>query len=1048
MIRFLWILTVLFFLSTETVAHAQTDEIRFDRDIRPLLSNNCFHCHGPDDENREAELRLDIEEEAKSSAIVPGKPNESELYARLISDDPDLKMPPANSNKELTPEQIKLFKKWIEQGAKWKKHWSFTAPKQSPLPKVKANHWARNSIDYFILHRLEKEKLKPAKEADRRTLIRRLSFDLTGLPPKLDEVNAFVNDKSANAYEKLIDRLLKSPRYGERMAVNWLDAARYGDTSVYHADGFREMWAWRDRVVDSYNENLPFNQFSIEQLAGDMLPAPTIKQQIAAGFNRNNGTTDEGGLIPEEYRVEYAVDRVKTTATVWMGLTMECCQCHEHKYDPISQEDYYRFFAFFNVSADEGKQSRERNSSPLVKIADPEKEKQLPGVQSQLAELDTKKKIHSKSVDVALEKWILQSEKQIRKQKPVPKDISLHFPLNEGKDKSVVNSAHPEQKGEVRGKVDWVKARFGQGLKLDEKAYVHLGDVANYERTDSFSYGGWVWVDPKASGALLARMDDGNKNRGYDILINGDGKISVHLINEWPKNAIKVTTKKGIKPHQWNHIFAVYDGSSKAKGVQVYVNGVLWKCDTEKDGLTKSIKTDKSLRIGSRNPGSRLKGQVDDIQVYSRNLNHEEVQAIAEKHPLDSVLAIESKKRTDNQKKHIREFYLENEDAGYQELAKKYNALKSKEEELLKPLTTVMIMSDQKKPRDTFVLARGSYDSPTEKKVQPGTPPVLPPMTKGFPANRLGMAQWLFQDNHPLTARVAVNRYWQMLFGAGFVSTPEDFGSQGEFPTHPELLDWLAVDFRKSGWDVKKMIKQIVMSATYRQSSQISKELFEIDPENKLLARGARFRLQSEFIRDNALALGNLLVNKKGGPGVKTYQPPGLWKEVGLGGKPLFVQDHGEKLYRRSLYTYWKRSAPPPNMQIFDAPTREKCSVRRPRTNTPLQALVVLNDVQFVEASRNFAQRIISDGGKNKKDRAIYAFELATSRKPTKFELNVILEVLEHAQKRYLNDPKAAKKLISIGESQGTVKLDAAEHATWTVVANMILNLDETLTRE
>jgi hypothetical protein len=1048
MIRSLSFVAVLSCLLANGAVLVHSDEVRFDRDIRPLLSDNCFHCHGPAEAQREADLRLDIEDEAKASTIVPGSPTDSELYSRLISDDPDTKMPPLDSNKQLTDAQIDLFKRWIEQGAKWSKHWSFEAPVQASLPEVAQKDWLRNAIDHFVLHRLEQEGLQPAAAADRRTLIRRLSFDLTGLTPTLEEVQAFVDDNSANAYDNLVDRLLSSPHYGERMAVMWLDAARYGDTSVYHADGFRDMWGWRDRVVEAYNENQSFDQFSIEQLAGDLLPDAAVKQQVAAGFNRNNGTTDEGGLIAEEYRVEYAVDRVKTTATVWMGLTLECTQCHEHKYDPFTQEDYYRFFAFFNRSADGGEQSRNGNSGPMVKVLDPEKQIQLPEVHAQLAEYEKKMGEYSSSPNSTYKPWVVEAEKRASEQQQLPDEVIHHFPFQEGKGKKVSDSVNPEQNGEIDGNAIWVEGRYDKAIKLDGNTAIRLGRIADFERTDSFSYGGWVWPGSKRTGAFMARVNESEENRGYDLQVGGDRNIQAHIIHDWPENAIRVSTKKTLPIYEWNHVFATYDGSSKATGIKIYVNGELWETDIVRDNLTESIRNSTSLRVGSRDPGTHFVGKADEIRVYARCLTDSEVHALASQDPLQPIFAVKAAERTDEQMQQLRQYFLENEDPQYRLLAKEHHRLKAKEDHLSVPLTTVMIMRDQEKPRDTFVLARGAYDSPTEQKVQPGTPPVFPPMAEGSPSNRLGMARWLFQDDHPLTARVAINRYWQMLFGVGFVATPEDFGSQGEFPSHPELLDWLAVDFRQSGWDVKGMLKQIVMSATYRQSSHVSPELSRRDPQNRFLAHGARFRLQSEFIRDNILALSGLLVDDMGGPGVKPYQPPGLWKEVGLGGKPGFVQDHDENLYKRSLYTYWKRSAPPPNMQLFDAPTREKCAVRRPRTNTPLQALVLLNDVQFVEAARCFAQRILKDGGESETERATYAFELATARKPETAELNVLLEVLHQAQDRYREDQNAAAELIATGESSWDEELDTSEHAAWTIVANVICNLDETVTRE
>lgn len=685
---------------------------------------------------------------------------------------------------------------------------------------------------------------------------------------------------------------------------------------------------------------------------------------------------------------------------------------------------------------------------PFINILDPEKERQLPAVRARLTEIQKKMDARAASAETAFHKWIADTEQQLKNPLPLPNNALLHFPLQAGKGNKISDTVDPKRTGEIKGKAQWIKARGNQGLKLDGNTYIDLGNVANFERTDSFSYGAWVWGASKTAGAVLARIDDGSKHRGYDLYIGGDGKTAAHIIHEWPTNAVKVISQKSLLPYEWNHVFVTYDGSSKATGVKIYVNGELWPTTVETDALTKSIRTQKSLRIGSRDPGSRFNGKVDEIRMYARALSAAEVQAIAKQNPLDSILAVERNKRSNEQQQQLRNYYLEHVDAEYRTLTRKHQSLKAAEADLLKPVTTVMIMRDQTKPRDTFMLARGAYNAPTEHKVQPGTPLIFPPMAKGLPANRLGMARWLFQDNHPLTARVAVNRYWQMLFGTGFVATPEDFGSQGEFPSHVELLDWLAVDFRNSGWNVKRMLKQIVMSATYRQSSKVSAESARRDPTNRLLARGARFRLQSEFIRDNVLALSGLMVNKMGGPGVKPYQPPGLWKEVGLGGKPVFVQDRGENLYRRSIYTYWKRSAPPPNMQLFDAPTREKCTVRRPRTNTPLQALVLLNDVQFVEAARSLAERILKEAPNTDKNRATFAFESATARKPSKGELNVLIDLLQHAKTRYQSDVEAARKLIGTGESPRDEKLDPKDHAAWTVVASTILNLDEVLTRE
>ena len=1032
-----------------------TQSVRFGRDIRPILSDKCFHCHGPDEGNRKADLRLDLEGSAKENAIVAGKSDESDLVRRVLSTDPEEMMPPPAAKKPLKPEEIDLLKRWVEQGAEWTDHWAFLPPTRSALPDVVASlrdtdsssgATLRNAIDHFVVAKLLREGLLPNPEADRHTLIRRVTFDLTGLPPAPAEVDAFVADQSENAFEKVVDRLLKSPHYGERMALMWLDAARYGDTSVFHADGPRDMWGWRDLVVRSYNDNKPFDQFSIEQLAGDLLAEAKPEQIAASAFNRNNGTTDEGGAIAEEYRVEYAVDRVKTTATVWLGLTMECGQCHDHKYDPISQRDYYRFYSFFNVSADAGMQSRSGNAQPTVSVPDFEKQQQLPAVRQQLAATEAALKAHAQAADPAFVKWTAEKEAALRDDKHdiLPTDALLHFSLDEGKGNAPADTIDSKRKGTINGKVEWTTAQFNQGLKLDGNTFVDLGDLGDFERTDKFSYGGWVRPDNNPTGAVLARMDANSKHRGYDMLLSG-GFVEVHIVNTWPSNAIKVRTKKPIAAAKWQHVFATYDGSSKAAGVHIYVNGISQEWDIQQDGLNDTIRTQKTLLIGSRHPGARYKGTIDDLRMYGRQLRQTEVQALAGSNPITPILLLAADERKPDQVAQLRNYYLNNADARYQELRKQRDGLKSEEVTLLKPLTTVMVMKDA--VRDTFILNRGAYQSPTDQKVTQGTPAILPPMAADAPRNRLGLARWLFQPDHPLTARVAVNRYWQLLFGRGLVATPEDFGSQGEYPSHPDLLDWLAVDFRESDWDVKRMIKQIVMSATYRRGARVSPELYSRDADNRLLARGPRFRLQGEFVRDNALIISGLLNKKMGGPGVKPYQPAGLWTEVGLSGNPKFVQDHGEKLYRRSLYTYWKRSAPPPTMQIFDAPTREKCTIRRARTNTPLQALVTLNDVQFVEAARNLAQRMMLEGGESPGQRVAFAYRLATAREPSGSESQALLDLFNTARDIYSHEQEAAKKLLSFGESKRDESLDAAEHAAWTIIASSILNLDETLTR-
>lgn len=723
-------------------AFGWTQDVDFNREVRPILSDKCYHCHGPDQQNRKAGLRLDTPEGA--AKVVKGESvDATKLYKRITHANPEKRMPPpdANFNKVLTAKEINILRQWLTGGAKYARHWAFEKPLQAKLPDVADPEWQR-PIDRFIAARLQKAGLKPNPRADRATLLRRVTLDLTGLPPTPQEIEAFLKDRSADAYEKVVDRLLQSPRYGERMALFWMDLARYGDSSVYHADGNRDMWGWRDGVIRSFNENQPFDQFTIEQLAGDLIPNATVAQKVASGFNRNHATTDEGGVIPEEFRVDYVVDRVKTVSNTWLALSMECSQCHDHKYDPLSQREYYQFYAFFNSTKDGGMQTRKGNAAPVVNLPD------------------------------------------------------LNAP-----------------------------------------------------------------------------------------------------------------------------------------------------------------------------PGAK---------------------------------------------------------AG---------------------TTSVMVMEDLPKMRPTYILNRGQYDQPLKDKlVQPGVPAILPALPKDAPVNRLGLARWLVQPDHPLTARVAVNRFWQLLFGEGLVRTSEDFGLQGEMPSHAELLDWLAVDFAKNGWDVKRALKQIVMSSTYCQESRLTATVREADPQNRLLAHAPRLRLQAEFIRDNFLFVSGLMVEKIGGKSVKPYQPKGLWTELSMGG-PDWVADKGENLYRRSMYTYWKRSVPHPSMMTFDAPTREKCSGYRARTNTPLQALVTLNDPQFVEAARVFAQRIVKQGGTGPSERIQFAYMHALGRPASEKEVGLIEKLLVSQRGRFDADPKKADALLKVGESPRDPLIPAVEHAAWTVVASTIMNLDEFLVK-
>lgn len=1027
--------------------------IDFARDIRPILSENCFHCHGPDAEHRKADLRLDLKDHAFAEKdglkmIVPGNLKDSEVWYRIITEDKGDLMPPPKSHKTLTAEQKDLIRDWIASGADWSEHWSFVPPQ-----KVAAGE-SKSPIDQFIHKRLEAKGMSPSPQADPVTLARRLHLDLTGLPPTPERMREFLAAFKSNpdaAYESLVEELLTSPHFGERMALMWLDAARYGDTSVMHADGPRTMWPWRDWVVDAYNDNKPFDLFSIEQLAGDLIPNATVAQQIASGFNRNHATSDEGGAIPEELRVSYVVDRVQTTANVWMGLTMECAQCHDHKYDPISQKEYYEFYAFFNNHVDPGMQTRRGNEAPFVEVKDPAYEAEFAAAE---AKVETTRAALAKGRDAsqdAFQKWAAtQKADPTNATDGLVEGLAHWFPLDEKEGDELVDHAGALHANKLDGRrLFFNRDKTTKALRLDGKSEFTTGHPMELEQDQPFSFTTWVRLEG-GGGAVMSCMDPEDKLRGFDLWIQGE-TVGTHIIHSWPANAIKVVTKAKLEQEKWHHVAISYDGSSKAEGVSIWIDGVRSETEISNNSLDgKSIVSKAPFTIGSRYKGGKFKGSVSDLRIYHTALTDDQI-PLVQANPLPGILATTPDQRTEAQNDLLYSHYLVSADAGYQKLAKNYASSAVAALKMAQTPTTSMIMADnpQNKMRATYMLNRGAYDQPMkDKEVTAAVPAIFPPLGEDEPHNRLGLAHWLFRDDHPLTARVAVNQLWQVFFGYGLVHTPGDFGAQGSFPTHPELLDWLSVDFREHGWNVKRLIRQMVTSEAYRQSSVATDQLLAQDPDNLWLARANRFRLQAEFIRDTALYTSGLLEAEMGGEGVKPYQPPGLWAEVGLGGNPKFVQDKGEKLYRRSLYTYWKRSAPPPSMLIFDAPTRETCTMQRPRTNTPLQALVTMNDVQFVEASKFLAQRMMTESANVPEAIAQRGFELVTLRSPNEREMGALMDVYHGTLATYQQDIEAAKALLDTGEAKTTAALAPDQHAAWTVVANLLLNLDETLTRE
>lgn len=1038
--------------------------VKFNRDIRPILSDNCFSCHGPDEKTRQAGLRLDLADAARAklesgkTAIAAGNVAGSEMIRRILSTDSSEQMPPADSGKKLSPAQLESLKRWIAQGAEYQRHWSFVTPRRDAV-KMPSSAAALSPIDSAIIDRLQREGLSLSPAADRQRLIRRVTLDLTGAPPSLDEVELFSADQSPDAYERLVDRLMSSPRYGERMTLDWLDAARYADTHGFNNDTTRYMWRWRDWTINAFNANLPFDQFVIDQLAGDLLFKPTLDQQIATGFNRNHVINSEGGIIPEEYRVEYVADRVHTTATIFLGLSMGCARCHDHKFDPITNREYYQFFAFFNQLNEQGEAGRVGNAEPMIKAPTPEQTERLARYQRELASFDDALSQHMGQAETKIAEWEPMLREAIMSVGTAQKPL-LRFALNERIGNDVANSCDTQHRAHVVGKAEWVAGKLDGAIKLDGNTHVEAGDMASFERTDSFSWGGWINVENKDGATVVSRMDDAAGHRGFDLLLTG-GKLTAHLIHQWPDNALHVVTKTEVPVGQWKHVFATYNGSSKGEGLKLYVDGKLQDADITHNHLTDTTVSNKTLRIGRRTDGAPFKGLIDDVRIYDRCLTADEVLAVSQFDSLQDLLALTSDERTAGQTQSIVRSYLLRFDREFKALTDSRAELDKRKVDLEKAQPSAMVMQEMPQPRSTFILKRGQYDAPGEQ-VQPGVPASLPAFPSGAPLNRLGLAQWLLSPDHPLTSRVAVNRAWATFFGNGLVETVEDFGSQGQWPSHLDLLDWLAVEFSGSDshaplsvaarprWDVKRLHRSIVESATYRQTSRVSPELYERDPANKLLARGPRFRLPAETIRDSALAAAGLLSDHLGGPSVSPYQPAGLWDDVAVGADyegTVYRQDKGEGLYRRSMYTFWKRTCPPPGLNAFDAPEREVCTARRSRTNTPLQALVLLNDPTYLEAARKLAERAIHTGGPTLETRLSTAFQLALSRKPTAIELQVLVKTYQQRLDRYRQDSAGAKSLLSVGESPRDSAIDEAELAAWTSVTSLILNLDEAVTK-
>ncbi len=1021
---------------------ATAKPVDFDREIRPILADNCFACHGPDDKQRMANLRLDTKD-GLFAVVAAGKSPESKLYQRISAPEKAKRMPPPFAERFPNQQQVELIRRWIDEGAKWETHWAYAPPKRAKLPAVQNKAWLRNPIDNFILAKLESEGLKPSLEADKATLLRRVTFDLTGLPPTPAEVDAFVRDRSPQAYEKVVDRLLAAPQYGERMAMQWMDLARYADTHGYHIDSHREMWHWRDWVIDAFNHDMPFDEFTIEQLAGDLLPQPTLAQRVATGFNRNHMINFEGGAIPEEYQNEYVVDRVEATSVVWLGMTMGCARCHDHKFDPIKQKDFYRFYAFFNTISEKGLDGRRGNAQPIVQVPSPEQSREVARVNQEICAREEAIP-KDRELDAMQAEW----EKTALGSLPDASHDGLlaHYELDGN---LVDSSGHYHQGRIVKGDLGYGTGPVGRQAEFDGQTRVEFGDVGGFERNQPVSISFWFSPGDRQEMTILQKRDaDG---RGWEVFreesivaprLRRASRLSFRLIHHWPEDAIEVRTREPIVEDEDHAISITYDGS----GVRFYVDGKPKEIEIVRNALAGSISSTAPLSTGEN-----FQGSLDDLRIYSRVLAANEIEELAIHQPARAVVMILPKKRAKSQKEALRGYFLTYAAPG--ELPKTYAELKElrrEKEDLDWNVPNAMVMQEMDAPRETAILGRGDYRNRGEV-VTPGVPAVLPAFGKDLPVNRLGLAKWLVDPANPLTARVAVNRYWQLHFGTGIVKTAEDFGSQGEPPSHPLLLDWLATEFVRTNWDVKAMQRLMVTSAAYRQSSHVTPELQERDPENRLLARGPRMRLPAEMVRDNALAVSGLLVDKVGGASVMPYQPKGLWEETAYGDvytAQTYTQGHGEDLYRRSMYTFWKRTSPPPALITFDSPDREKCTARRAVTNTPLQALVLLNDPTYIEAARVLAEKMIREGGADPGRRIRYAFRLATAREPNAKELQVLRELERTEAAEYHRDKDAAGKLVGVGEAKVDAKVDVGELAAWTTVASTILNLDETITRE
>jgi hypothetical protein len=1011
-------------------------KLDYNFDIRPILSDRCFICHGPDEKKRKAKLRLDDPQVARArGAIVPGKPDESAMIDRITADEEN-RMPPRKSNLSLSQNEIELIRRWIAEGAEYKPPWALLPlPDRVSVPAVADRAWPADPLDHFILARLEREGVKPSPPASKEDWIRRVSFDLTGLPPAPADVDAFLADNSPRAFDKVVNRLLASPHFGERMALEWLDAARYADSFGYQSDADNQVWPWRDWVIEAFNDNLPFDQFITWQIAGDLLPGATRKQRLATAFCRLHRMTGEGGSIPEEWRNEYVSDRVHTLATAILGLTLECARCHDHKYDPFTMKDYYALGAFFNSIDEWGTyDSTAFRPTPTLPLPTPEQERALAAHAEEVEAREARLREVVQARESAFREWLGRADL-----KPEIPGLVGYFPLDRFEtNHGLANLAGPKAPaGSTSAANTLVSGKLGQALRFTGDDPADFPAPASLDRAQPVTVSFWLQTPEVMKQGIVFHRQAGTDTGFHGMELSFDeGRLLFAVVRFWPGNAIAVRTKAALSAKEWVHVVVSYDASGRAAGLRICLNGKPADVEVVRDRLTKDVEAGGGkLTFGERFRSTGLKGGlIDELRIFGRALSEVEVAQLHDGRAIADALP-----RKDEAV--LRSYYFDAVDA---EVTKAREELRQARQQLFAAQTRVneiMTMDEMPAPRPAYLLRRGAYDAPKDRPVGRDTPAALPPFPKDAPRNRLGLARWLTDPKHPLTARVAVNRLWQTFFGRGFVPTQENFGTQGALPSHPELLDWLARDFIASGWDIKGLCREIVLSSTYRQRSAAPAALRERDPDNVLLARGPSRRLSAETLRDAALASGGLLVDCVGGPPTKPYQPPGLWKGQNAF-LPEYVPDKGDGLYRRSLYTFWRRTSPPPNMLAFDAPSREVCVVRRQATSTPLQPLVLLNDPQFVEAARALGERLLREGGPSLDEKLTYAFRLAATRRPTDRELRLLAELYREQLTLFRKDPDGARKFLKTGDRPPAPGLDPIELAAAAATAGAILNLD------